>query len=247
VTTPDLLAYSTDTVLGNPQELTDQTIWQLTSSDHGRITGKSIAIIANTDGQKTPPSNQDMTGYVGPGGQVRIDFSNPDSTSRTGITGVGQMRWMNGGWTFEMQMAAPNSSSVVTHWAYMVQLQSGDIPPESDGTSTQGNPLADVWSWLDNTTWNLTDTTLTAEGVPGQSFTISLFKGGYFWGQGKDSIPFTVLGSVTPEGNLLLTHCYNNGELVQRTGWLIGTPSGAKMIFRSYEGESGVGEAVLNA
>jgi len=246
VTTPDLLAYSTDTVLGNPQEVTDQTIWQLTSSDHGRITGKSIAVLANTDGQKTPPSDQDMTGFVGPDGQVRIDFSDPNSTPGSGVTGIGQMRWMDGGWTFEMQMVSPSSSSVVTHWAYMFQLEPGDIPPESDGSSTQGNPLADIWSWLDNTTWNLTDTALTAEGVPGQSFTISLFNGGYFWGQGKDATPFTVLGSVTPEGNLLLTYCYNNGALVQRTGWLNGSPSSAKMIFRSYDGPSGFGEAVLN-
>ena len=65
-----MLAYSTDTVLGNPQEVTDQTIWQLTNSDYGRITGKSIAVLANTDGQKTPPTDQDMTGFVGPDGQV---------------------------------------------------------------------------------------------------------------------------------------------------------------------------------
>jgi len=129
----------------------------------------------------------------------------------------------------------------------MYQQHPGEIPPESDGTSTQGSPLSNGWSWLSNSTWELTDTALAQEGVSSQQFTISLFDSGYFWGQGTDATPFTLMGSVTPEGNLLLVYCYNNGNLIQRTGWLDGTSSSAMMTFRSYDGETGTGKAILEA
>lgn len=226
--------------------MTDQTLWQLDSSEKGQFTGNAVAFLAYSNGQKVPPSTQNMNGLVLPNGQVRIDFSNPDS-SGNGITGIGQMRWIDGGWTFQMQMTSPSSSSVVTHWAYMYQLHPGEIPPESDGTKTQGSPLSNGWSWLSNSTWELTDTALAQEGVSSQQFTISLFDSGYFWGQGSDTTPFTVMGSVTPEGNLLLVYCYNNGTLIQRSGWLDGTSSSAMMTFRSYDGGSGAGKAILEA
>ncbi len=241
VPTENLLAYATNSQLVNPSPISDQTLWNFTESSNGQIAGTTMVKTSlNAD-----VSNMTFTGLITDGGQVRMQFSGGSSS---GTTGIGQMRFVNGAWQVEMQMLTGDGLTI-THWAYMAQQTPGTTPPDPtapppDPATVAPDPdlLSNEWRWLAGTQWAITDTALFGNAAAGV-FTITTYRNGYFWGSGNAGQPFNVLGSVTPEGNLLLAVSQPGGQPTVRTGILEQTSTGGRMTLRTYEGQPAVGTA----
>lgn len=232
---PDyLLAYTVDSQLANPSAITDQTLWNVTQSTGGQIAGESVAMLSSIP----VPIKTSFTGIVTPGGQVRIEFVGQNTT-----TGIGQMRFVQGEWRVEMQMVT-GSDSLITHWAYMSRVTPGVSPPEPISPPQSPSRVSDNWRWIDGTHWALEDSSLF-DSQPGAGvFQINSFNDGYFWGSGTGSQPFNVLGSVTPEGNLLFLISQDGAQPAVRTGILTQTgPASGTMLLRSYLGQPAIGSA----
>jgi hypothetical protein len=153
------------------------------------------------------------------------------------------MRFVQGEWRVEMQMATGNDF-LVTHWAYMSEVASGTTPPEPVSPPPNPSLLSDEWRWIEGTDWALTDTALFGSQPGAGVFHIESFRNGYFWGSGTGSQPFNVLGSVTPEGNLLFLISQDGAQPALRTGILAQTaPGSGTMLLRTYEGQPAVGSA----
>jgi hypothetical protein len=115
-------------------------------------------------------------------------------------------------------------------------------PPDPASVTPAPNLLSNEWRWLAGTQWAITDTALFGNTTAGV-FTITTYRNGYFWGSGTAGQPFNMLGSVTPEGNLLLAVSQTAGQPAVRTGILEQTSTGGRMILRTYEGQPAVGTA----
>jgi hypothetical protein len=158
------------------------------------------------------------------------------------ITGVGQMRWVDGSWRAEMQMIT-SGSLTVTHWAYMTQADSSTVPPDPDNPSVDENLLSNEWRWLEGTRWAISDAQLFGKGKTGV-FTIDEYRNGYFWGSGtSNKKSFNVLGSVTPEGNVLIAASIDGGTASSRIGQLLSSGVGGVMVLRTYLGKPATGFA----
>ncbi|HEX3726843.1 MAG TPA: hypothetical protein VHV08_11400, partial [Pirellulales bacterium] len=237
VPTANLLAYSMLPDLTHATAVGDQTVWYITSSSEGQIAGYAVAKLSSS----SSPSTMTLTGVVTGGGQIHIEFTSGSSQSAT--TGVGQMRFVNGAWTMEMQMAT-GSSVLVTHWAYMVEQMPGATPPGPGTQAPNSGFLSNEWNWVLGTHWAITDTNLFGGQTKSGVFEIDGYRNGYFWGSGTSSAPFNVFGSITPEGNLLLLISLDGAPAVGRMGIVQQTSTGARMTFRSYDGPPSVGSAV---
>jgi hypothetical protein len=235
VPTENLLAYATPSDLSDPTPVADQTLWYIDDATRGAVSGRALAKLSFS----STPTSMAFAGVVTPGGQVRLEFQT--STSEP-TTGIGQMRFVDGRWRIEMQMATPGSL-LVTHWAYMSQQLAGETPPEPIGQLIDHDLLSPEWRWLAGTRWAIAGTSPFGTGPGTGVFEIDSYRNGYFWGAGTNGEPFNVLGSVTPEGNLLLLVCVEGGEPQARTGRLERTSAGGYMVLRSYEGQPAVGSA----
>ena len=142
----------------------------------------------------------------------------------------------------QMQMATPNSL-LGTHWAYMSQLEPGATPTTPGEFDPDENFLSQEWRWMRDTTWIITDKSLFGKRAKSGVFTVESYRNGYFWGSGESGKPFNVLGSVTPEGNVLLLVSKPGGEPVSRTGTIERDAGGGTMTLRSYEGKATSGVA----
>ncbi len=65
------------------------------------------------------------------------------------------------------------------------------------------------WRWTAGTTWRLTSSAFFGTTAPG-TFKITNYSNGYYWGPGAAPLGsevgnFTVMGSITPEGNVLFS------------------------------------------
>jgi len=240
VPTQNLLAYVTSSDLANPQPIGDQTVWNIETSSNGQITGTS-----ETELTLFPvPTPTTLNGIVTSEGQVRIQFSFDNGNPP--VIGIGQMRRQAGRWTIEMQFGSA-LDPLITHWAYMEQRESGQTPPDPSDFTPNGDQRTVEWEWLEGTHWAIRDTQLFGPSGSGV-FEIEGFDGGYYWGSGTGGEPFNVLGSVTPEGNLVLLVSVNGADPVSRAGQVFGNAQAATMAFRSYNGDPGVGSAwTLNA
>ncbi len=127
----------------------------------------------------------------------------------------------------------------------MTKLTSGAIPTTASGPTPVGMSPSAQWNGLLNTVWTLADTELF--GSPGVGvFRIEGYDGGYFWGEGMGPTPFSVVGSMTPQGSLFLVLTPAGGSAVTRTGnLLLGSGGQWEMLFRSYEGSPALGAAWL--
>lgn len=97
----NLLAYRLDsTNPTTPIPAADQTIWSIGTAEGGRFSGQSVAKIVDATGAVTT-SLATMDGRVTERGQVRITFTTPIGST---ITGIGQVRRVNGAQAMEMQM-----------------------------------------------------------------------------------------------------------------------------------------------
>ncbi|MFO7630564.1 MAG: hypothetical protein R6W06_13845 [Prochlorococcaceae cyanobacterium] len=198
----NLLAYRLDsTNPTTPIPAADQTIWSIGTAEGGQFTGQSIAKIVDATGAVTT-SLTTMNGRVTERGQVRITFTTPIGST---ITGIGQVRRVNGVQAMEMQMITGGGGAYTTHWAYMLPLTDGTTPPDpATDPGEQATYRSGRYRWLRGTSW-----TIEPQGrqrARGR-FTINGYRNGYFWGSGRErgsNESFEVLGSITPEGNVFL-------------------------------------------
>jgi len=244
VPAPNLLAYLVSTTdLSSNVPVSDQTLWNLTSSTNGVIVGTSVATF--TLGGVSSSSTSAMNGVVTDTGQIRIVFTLEGTTTQT--VGIGQFRTEGTGTQMEMQMITGSGGPYLTHWAYMEQIPDpGFVPPS---VYPPGTLVSQEWKWMAGTTW-----TLTAPGIFGTSdpaqFFVSDYVNGYFWGTGTESASggsaaFSQIGNVTPEGNILFSLLVD-GELVNLAGQIGGTDaSNGTMALRGYIGTDSFGDAAV--
>lgn len=241
VPAPNLLAYvATGTTFSDPVPVADQTVWTIPSVQNGSFTGTSQAVFQlGTSTLFT--STTTMNGMVTDSGQVRIVFTQPDTPATIGI---GQVRVINDVYFLEMQMITGMDDFYVTHWAYMAPYNGNPsslpplvIPPDE--------LHSEEWKWIEGTEWDLYNEDLFGLGGSG-TFSITNYDGGYFWGYGSGSVgsnteSFTLLGSATPEGNILF-NILSHGILTSMTGVISGSAGGASMTLRTYSTEGSIGD-----
>lgn len=130
VPTPSLPAPVFSLEREGPLWLSDQTVWQITGSANGYLWGNTavrLSPAAAGEGQQ-PPSAQLLTASVTPDGTVHMTFLPRDTADGAQPTvGLGRLRQDGGAWRFEMQMSvAPSPTSLLLHWAFMLQCRPGD-------------------------------------------------------------------------------------------------------------------------
>ncbi|MCC8430822.1 autotransporter outer membrane beta-barrel domain-containing protein [Reyranella aquatilis] len=234
VAIPNLVAYAgaNRSQTSNPFAIGDQTLWALGTATNGRFTGQSEATFA-IGPTVTAPSNSSMNGVVTETGQIRIEFTSADSPT---IIGIGQMREIGGVPFMEMQMIT-GTSLLVTHWAYMAPYNPAVFTPPSPTQYVSADITSPEWRWTAGTTWQLRSPDVFGTATPG-TFKINGYSNGYYWGVGAaplDSLVgnFTVLGSMTPEGNVLFSLLFGPtyGSL---SGQITGDATTGSMVLRSY-------------
>lgn len=237
----NLLAYRLDADSPEkPIPAADQTIWSIPEAEGGRFTGQSVAKIVDASGAVTR-SRASMDGVVTRSGQARIVFTTAAGTT---ITGIGQVRRVNGEQAMEMQMITGGNGAFTTHWAYMLPLTSATEPP--DPRTDQGDQRtyrSGTYRWLRGTSWSLTPRSGDRQQARGR-FAITGYRNGYFWGEGtwgRGKRSFQVLGSITPEGNLFF-NAVGDGRFQLRLsqgGLLTGGRRQASARLRPYSAEAG--------
>lgn len=204
VPTQNLLAYITSTSsLTKNVQVGDQTLWSITNCVNGVFTGlssQSLTIPISATNSPFMASNTAMNGVINAAGQMQINFT---QTNGDVTIALGNYRDVGGTNLIEMQMLSQVATAQnITHWAYMAPYTSANYP-----TNTPTNPslLATNWAWMQGTTWNIEDDSLFGTNGSG-TFSVSIFNSGYFWGDGSSATngDFTLIGSATPEGNLIL-------------------------------------------
>jgi hypothetical protein len=182
-----------------------------------------------------------MEGVVTETGQARITFTSPIGST---VTGIGQVRRVNGVEAMEMQMITGGGGSYTTHWAYMLPLTDSTTPPDpATDLGEQTTYRSTQYNWLRGTSWTLRSHDANRSNVGG-SFTIDGYRNGYFWGEGQDSgskETFQVLGSITPEGNFFLNAIDSDDfDLrLSQGGPLLGDRREALALLRPYTNTSG--------
>ena len=247
VPAPNLVAY-----MSSSQDLTqivpigDQTLWTIGVSDHGRFTGVSDATMSF--GAFDSFSKTNMQGFVSAAGQIVIVFT-PASGDGPATIGIGQMREIAGVPLAEMQMIT-GSQLLVTHWAYMAPYDPATFTPPPSTDVIHADVTSPQWRWTASTTWSLVSQPIFGSTSPG-TFKITNYNNGYFWGigvgpQGSAVGNFTLLGSMTPEGNVLF-NTLADGALTSVSGVITGDPSAASMALFPYLGSGTYGPASIAA
>jgi len=233
----NLLAYLTSgTSLAQVTAAADQTLWNLGTATNGVFTGTTQAQLKI--GPVVSDSTMTMNGVVTDSGQIRIIFTSTTATT----VGIGQMRDLSGTTYMEMQMLTGeggSSGTYVTHWAYMAPYDGnpGTLPPLDIPTG----PIAQEWAWMEGTTWALESPDLFGPGGSG-TFTVDTYNDGYYWGSGTGTTgAFTMIGSATPEGNILF-NTLNGATLTSLTGQITGDASNGTMVLRTYNTDGNLGD-----
>lgn len=251
VPAPNLLAYLVTPEDEEPLPIFDQTLFQIASASNGEFSGQSSTVLKPADSIDDPPSSVTqftMSGLITPDGQIRIDFT-PTDPNDSPVVGLGTMELVAGQWRMTMQMAS-QSSLYVVHWAFMTKLLPGQSPEKSRDRPLEQWLANDPGNWLLGTRWAITDSAVFGSTggrrpVPRRGvFEIDGYRKGYFWGSGGGPTPFTIIGSITPEGSLLLVLTADGEDPVYRTG-VFRTDGDWRMLFRSYEGQPEEGAAAL--
>ena len=240
---PGLIAYASSNqsfTTPPPTPIGDQTLWALGTATNGVFTGQSQASFYMNG--ITTNNTTTMQGLVTSGGQIVISFSS--DTAPTTI-GIGQMREIGGVPLMEMQMIT-GSSLLVTHWAYMTPYNPAVFTPPSPTQVVTDDITSPQWRWTAGTTWQVTSSTLFGTSTPG-TFKITNYSNGYYWGlgaapQGSAVGNFTVLGSMTPEGNVLFS-LLSDGVPNSLSGQITGDASSGIMVLHPYAGSGTYGPA----
>ncbi|WP_430641917.1 autotransporter outer membrane beta-barrel domain-containing protein [Bradyrhizobium nanningense] len=232
VPTAQLLAYAAPkTGFSSPIPIGDQTLWSLATATNGSFTGTSVAQLKLGPALLTDTST--IQGFVTTAGQITMLFT---PTSGGAVTvGLGHMRTINGVTAMEMQMIT-GDNLLVTHWAYMLPYDPATFtPPASQPVPANSVPQ---WAWTSGTPWRIASNALFGTSAPGR-FVITNYQNGYFWGAGvapagSSAANFTLLGSATPEGNVLF-NTLSKGTLASLYGTASGDASGAQMLVSTYD------------
>jgi hypothetical protein len=237
VPSANLLAYLVPgSDLSDVQAAADQTVWELSTSVNGVFSGTSTATIRA--GLLEINSTTSMNGLVTESGQVRIVFTAPDTPATIGI---GQVRDVEGIPFIEMQMMTGANGLYVTHWAYMASYDGSPLPPPE---ISPGQLTSPEWSWMEGTQWSFQNDELFGEDGTG-FFSVEDYVNGYYWGTGTGPAgsaaeSFTLIGSATPEGNILF-NLLAGETLTSLTGMISGGGLDGVMVLRSYNSEGTFG------
>jgi len=227
------------TNLADNAAVADQTLWTLGVATNGVFTGTSSTDLK--EGAIVISSTRTMSGLVTTEGQIRIVFT---GTSGTTTIGIGQMREITGTTYMEMQMLTSIGGSYLTHWAYMTPYDGNpETLPALDLPTT---PISQEWAWMEDTTWNLASDGLFGPGGVG-TFTLGTYDNGYYWGtgtgpEGSATESFSVIGSATPEGNILFD-VLSDGVLTSLAGQIAGDATTGEMALRIYDAAGNPGDA----
>lgn len=245
----NLLAYyASDTDLESTLPVRDQTLWNITTSSNGQFSGNTQATL--TIGETSSVSTTTVTGVVTPGGQVRMIFTpSGDSAGGPVTVGIGQMRDIAPGGVgtlAEMQMITGASGVYVTHWAYMAQIPDGSFTPPTAADYPPDTLLSTEWAWMDGTSWALSAPAVFGTTDAAQ-FSVAAYTNGYFWGSGVapasvGGAAFTLIGSATPEGDVLF-NVLVNGVFTNLAGQITGDATTGAMALRDYMGTDDFGDA----
>ena len=233
VPVPHLLGYvAPRATLANPVAVGDQTLWSLGVSTNGSFTGTSSARLAI--GPALVVSDSTIQGTVTPSGQITMVFTPVGGGTPT--VGLGQMRTVGGVTAMEMQMIT-GETLLVTHWASMLPYDPATFTPPPAQHFVVGN-ASPQWSWTAGTPWRIVSPAMFGTNAPGR-FVITNYQGGYFWGRGigpnGSSVGvFSLLGSITPEGKVLL-NTVSKGDLTSLYGDIAGNPLAAQMLLSEYD------------
>ncbi len=234
VAIPNLVAYASGnrSDISNPFAIGDQTLWSLGTVTNGSFRGVSEATFA-IGPTVTAPTYSSMHGLVTEAGQIRIEFTSPDSAT---IVGIGQMREIGGVPLMEMQMIT-GTSLLVTHWAYMAPYNPAVFTPPSPTQYVSADITSPEWRWTAGTTWQVSSPTVFGTATPG-TFKITGYSNGYYWGVGAAPLDspvgnFTVLGSMTPEGNLFFNLLFG-ATYDSLAGQITGDATTGAMALREY-------------
>lgn len=236
VPVPGLIAYASSDrsfTTPPPTAIGDQTLWALGTATNGVFTGQSTATFYNAGQSST--SSQTMQGVVTTSGQIAIGFFNSSGSLIT--LGIGQMRDIAGVPVMEMQMVT-SPGLVITHWAYMTPYNPAVFTPPSASQFTTANITSPEWRWTAGTTWQIRSQTLFGTTSAG-TFKITDYSNGYYWGLGAPPLDsssgnFTMLGSMTPEGNVVFSRL-EDGVLTNLTGQITGEGASGAMVLRPYD------------
>lgn len=232
----NLLAYTTSpTDLSITIPTADQTIWTIGTVVDGVFTGVSNAELKI--GGTTSYSTLNMNGLVTDSGQIRILFSADGALTTIGI---GQIREIESTTFFEMQMiTGGDGDPFLTHWAYMAPYNGdpGTLPPLD---ISPDQLTSSEWLWMADTEWTFQNDDLFGVGGVG-SFTVTDYVNGYYWGSGtgptgSDAESFTLIGSATPEGNILFNLLSDN-VLTSLSGMITGDAETGSMLLRTYDSQ----------
>ena len=218
----------------------NQTLWDITKAENGIFEGTGSATYTGAD-----PNYFSFSGFVTPSGRIQMKFTLTSNSII--VTGMGQMRWRNGEWAAEMQMATLAGVGYTMHWAYMLQYQDGVNPPSPDGTDDVMEFRSEEFRWLEGTKWDITYQNVANGSLSQDTFFINEFHSGYFWGDTLGPNSYTIFASVTPEGRVLFTNFRNPGGLESLIGTIPQTTDPASMVLRSYDGKSVLAKAKLVA
>lgn len=242
VAIPNLVAYASGnrSDISNPFPIGDQTLWSLGTVTNGSFRGVSEATFA-IGPTVTAPTYSSMHGLVTEAGQIRIEFTSPDSAT---IVGIGQMREIGGVPLMEMQMIT-GTSLLVTHWAYMAPYNPVVFTPPSPTQYVSADVTSPEWRWTAGTTWQVSSPTVFGTATPG-TFKITGYSNGYYWGVGAAPLDspvgnFTVLGSMTPEGNLFFNLLFG-ATYDSLAGQITGDATTGAMALRAYTLSGPVGD-----
>ena len=233
VPTQNMLAYMTATSnLTQAVQAGDQTLWYITNCVDGVFTGTSSQSLTVPMSGGTPQmvTGTVVNGVINSAGQVLIDFT---ETNGDVTIALGNYRSVSGSNLIEMQMFSQVATGAnITHWAYMAPYLGSNYP---QNTPTNPALLSTNWQWMQGTSWKLTDPNLFGSNGSG-IFSISTYNSGYFYGAGTSTnSTFTLIGSATPEGNLILGIIDNaSGVKTSLFGSIAGNASSASMSLSTY-------------
>ena len=113
---------------------------------------------------------------------------------------------------------------------------------KADGGSPVNGPelLSPQWNGMKGMEWECSGWQHGGVAAAG-TFVIDDYVNGCFWGSGtSDQGNFTLIGSATPEGNLLF-NTLNSSTLTSLTGMVSGDASNGQMAARSYQTDDSFG------
>jgi len=237
--------------------------WYTFAIHNGDFSGPTQSVVqAYTDGTWDAPfyfPPAVMSGHISEAGVISMTIT-PDDPSLDSSQAIGHMIFVSGQWRMTMQTTIPLPSTsapftYILQWANMTKLRDGEMVPGSPDYTSLGSltnmlqsndPLdSPQAAWLAHSTWSVRDTQLYRGRA--ESFRITKYSNGYFFGEGTGPDRFWVTGTVAPDNSLYLVFTLPNKTVLTRAGAVRGPRRGATMVFQSYSGARETGRATMTS